>query len=97
MVLGDRAALMAAYPSARSQVLNSYRQDSICGTWELLADAIYPGGIAKFKKNCPAYIEVGPYKCEWARKIGAHMDSSGNLSPGFQHFIAEIDKRLPTG
>ncbi|MDO9141925.1 MAG: hypothetical protein Q7U38_16515 [Methylobacter sp.] len=26
-------------------VLNAYISDSICGTWELLADAVYKGGF----------------------------------------------------
>lgn len=94
-LLGDRAALMAAYPSARSQTLNSYVQDSICGTWERLADAVYQGGLIKFRRDCPSYIEVGAYKSEWARKIGAHMDIERNISPSFQHFMSEINKRLP--
>lgn len=94
-LLGDRAALTAAYPSARSQVLNSYVQDSICGTWEVLADAVYPGGLAKFRKDCPTYMERGAYKSEWARRIGTHMGLAGNASPSFRHFITEIRKRLP--
>ena len=31
-LLGDRAAVKAAYPRAREQVLDDYAQDSICGT-----------------------------------------------------------------
>ena len=31
-LLGDRAAVKAAYPNAKDSVLNSYVQDSICGT-----------------------------------------------------------------
>lgn len=94
-LLGDRNALAAAYPSAKSQVLNSYVQDSICGTWELLADAIYPGGLVKFRKDCPTYIEVGIYKSEWARRIGEYMEPKNNVSPSFRNFVTEIKKRLP--
>lgn len=94
-LLGDRNALAAAYPSAKSQVLNSYMQDSICGTWELLADAIYPGGLVKFRKDCPTYIEVGIYKSEWARRIGEYMEPKNNVSPSFRNFVTEIQKRLP--
>ncbi len=46
-LLGDRNAVKTAYPRAKEQVLNAYEQDSICGTWEMLADVVYPGGIAK--------------------------------------------------
>lgn len=43
--LGDRQALLAAYPRARKDVLGRYHQDSVCGTWEVLADAVHPGGL----------------------------------------------------
>ena len=94
-LLGDEKALLAAYPLARMQVLKAYAQDSICGTWEVLADAVYPGGITRFKRDCPTYIEVGKYKSEWAQKIGKHMDLSFNKSPSFNYFMTEIEKRLP--
>jgi len=95
-LLGDEPAVIAAYPSARKQVIHSYCQDSICGTWEVLANAIYPGGLAKFEKDCPTYIEKGKFKCEWATNIGNHMDLNNNKSPSFKFFINEINSRLPT-
>ena len=49
-LLGDRAAVKAAYPNARDSVLENYRQDAICGTWEVLADAVHKGGAAALKK-----------------------------------------------
>lgn len=94
-LLGDRAALMTAYPSAKSQILNSYEQDSICDTWELLADAIYPGGLIKLKRDCPTFREVGTCKCEWAQQIGVHMNPEKNKSPSFQRFLFELKKRIP--
>ena len=93
-LLGDEAAVLAAYPSAKLQLLHTYVQDSICGTWEVLADVVYPGGVSKLKKDCPTYIEIGKYKSEWARNIGIHMDIAHNNSPSFNHFITEINKRL---
>ena len=33
-LLGDRAAVKIAYPNAKNSVLDSYVQDSICGTWK---------------------------------------------------------------
>jgi len=33
-----------SYPRAKRDVLDRYVQDRVCGTWELLADAVYPGG-----------------------------------------------------
>ena len=95
-LLGDEEAVKAAYPSAKLQVLHSYVQDSICGTWEVLADTVYPGGLAKFRKNCPTYVDVGKYKTIWAKEIGIHMIISKNKSPSFQTFISEIQKRLPS-
>ncbi|MDK2412206.1 hypothetical protein [Aphanizomenon sp. PH219] len=48
--LGDLAAVKAAYPTAKPAILNSYTNDDICGTWEKLADAVYPGGCQKLSK-----------------------------------------------
>jgi hypothetical protein len=93
-LLGDEAALIKAYPAVKMSVLHSYEQDSICGTWEILADAIYPGGSAKLKKEYPTYTEIGICKSEWAGKIGEYLNISNNKSPSFQLFISEIQKRL---
>ena len=40
-LLGDISALKAAYPRAKEDVLHGYQNDAICGTWELLADAVF--------------------------------------------------------
>ena len=93
-LLGDEAAILAAYPLAKVQQLHTYVQDSICGTWEVLADVVYPGGVSKLKKECPTYIEVGKCKREWAQKIGNHMDIEHNNSPSFNYFMTEITRRL---
>ena len=82
--LGDRTALLAAYPRAKKDVLNLYKQDSVCGTWELLADAVYPGGSQAIKKA--GWPLPGRIKHEWAESIGPHMDSARNLSPSFCKF-----------
>ena len=95
-LLGDSAAVLTAYPNAKLNVIRSYAQDSICGTWELLADAIYPGGLAKMKKDCPTYREKGLIKSEWASNIGDYMDLGKNESPSFNYFITEIERRLCT-
>ena len=60
-LLGDRAALKTAYPNARDAVLGSYVQDSICGTWEVLADAVHPTGSKRLNPN-PPNREVGDWK-----------------------------------
>lgn len=92
----DREALFKAYPLSKENKYKDYKQDSICGTWEFLADIIYKGGIKEFKKDCPTYREVGKYKAEWAGKIGELMNLNQNLSPSFQHLIQELRKRLIT-
>jgi len=78
---GDRQALIAAYPKAKGEVLRHYEQDSVCGTWELLADAIYPGGASVIKKI--GWPESGRVKCEWAERIGPLLDLERNVSPSF--------------
>jgi hypothetical protein len=83
-LLGDRQALLAAYPKARKDVLANYRQDSICGTWELLADAIHPGGSNAIRKA--GWPLPGEVKHAWASQIGPRMDVELNQSPSFIKF-----------
>ncbi len=52
------AWLLAIFPRSkqrtrtpRDNVLRSYENDSICGTWELLADAVSSGGASELKKK----------------------------------------------
>lgn len=79
--LGDRQALLAAYPRPKADVLARYQQDAVCGTWELLADAIYPGGSAAIKKA--GWPLPGQVKAEWAEKIGPLLAPDRNQSPSF--------------
>ena len=83
-LLGDHPAVKAAYPGAKDSVLDRYRQDAICGTWEVLADAIHAGGAAALKKE--GWPAPGKAKCEWAREIAQHMIPTRNRSPSFQVF-----------
>ena len=83
-LLGDRDAVKAACPGAKDSVLNGYVQDSICGTWEVLADAVHPGGSARLKKS--GYPAAGAAKCEWAESIAPHLDMDRNRSRSFQVF-----------
>jgi len=83
--LGDRQALLAAYPRAKKKVLDGYTQDSVCGTWELLADAVYPKGADAIKKN--GWPSSGQLKHEWAKNISVHMDVDQNASPSFKKFV----------
>jgi len=82
--LGDRHAIVTAYPKAKLAVLNRYVQDSVCGTWEVLADAIHPGGAEALKDT--RWPASGQAKCEWAAKIGPEMEVDANGSPSFRVF-----------
>lgn len=78
---GDQQALKTAYPRAKADVLDRYAQDSICDTWERLADAVYPSGSAAIKKA--GWPLPGQLKYEWAEKIGPLLDPDNNVSPSF--------------
>lgn len=91
-LLGDIPAIKAAYPNAIESVLNSYHNDSICGTWELLADAIYAGGAAALQ-NRPWY-EIGTEKYKWAQKITPNMNINKNKSPSFCYFRDKIKELI---
>ena len=93
-LLGDRDAVVTAYPKARRAVLDRYHQDSICGTWEVLADAVHPGGAVRLKPL--GYPAAGAAKCEWAEKIAPHMDVERNRSESFQVFRDGV-RRLAEG
>lgn len=79
--LGDRNAALQAYPRAKKTLLNRYKQDSISGTWERLADIVYPGGAAALQ--APGGPTPGDAKHEWAEQMGPRMDPGRNLSASF--------------
>ena len=89
-LLGDRVAVKSAYPNANDVVLNGYVQDSICGTWEVLADAVHSGGSLLLKRL--GYPDEGVAKCEWARNIAPLMDIDSNQSKSFQVFRDGVRK-----
>ncbi len=94
-LLGDAEAIKEAYQDAKLQHLKKYEQDAICETWEVLADIVYPHGCARLKKKADGnYFEIGKAKCEWADRIGARLHLHGNLSPSYQYFIGELEKRI---
>ena len=82
--LGDHAALHKVYPRAKREVLDRYVQDSVCQTWEMLADAVLAGGAAAIKKA--GWTRAGELKHEWAEKLGAVMNVDQNVSPSFCKF-----------
>lgn len=86
--LGDIPAIKAAYPKAKDAVLNAYTNDSICGTWECLADAVYNGGSPAL--SAKGWQAVGTEKSQWAEKISLHMDIANNTSPSFAYFRGKL-------
>lgn len=77
--LGDIGAVKRAFPKAKiSKIRKDYVQDSICGTWEILRDAI----------GAPPDSED---KVAWAKAIGQYLTlewqgANANKSPSFQAF-----------
>lgn len=93
-LLGDRRAVLKAFPQAKIAVLDAYVQDSICGTWKHLADAVCPGGATALTKK--PYPEIGAEKSRWAESIGPHMCVEQNISPSFQKFHSALRLRATT-
>ncbi len=83
-LLGDIGAVQLAYPKARTNILQDYVNDSICGTWEVLANAIFKGGSEALRKK--SWQEIGREKSNWAKKIALKMDVDNNKSPSFRYF-----------
>jgi predicted acyl esterase len=83
-LLGDRKAVLKEFPRAKVHVLDSYVQDSVCGTWETLADAVFPGGSSALKAE--GWPRTGQEKCKWAFQIGQHLRVESNLSPSLHVF-----------
>lgn len=83
-LLGDIPAIKRAYPKAKDQALKAYKNDSVCGTWECLANAVYPGGEEALAKK--GWQMVGREKSIWAEKIAPRMDVESNKSPSFRYF-----------
>ena len=87
-LLGDIPAIKAAYPQSKDEVLNGYRNDSICGTWELLADAVFSGGSSVLKGM--GWSVVGREKSAWSERIAPQMNVEENASPSFRYFREKI-------
>jgi len=90
-LLGDKAAIEKAYPKFDRREYVEYKQDSVIGTWEKLADITLSHAVAKYLKKA-AYPEIGKQKIEWAQKIGAFMDINHNLSPSFNCFKQKLEE-----
>ena len=87
-LLGDIPAIKAAYPKVKDDVLSRYKNDDICGTWELLADAVSQSGANELKKK--GWAAVGQEKSIWAERIAPHMNVATNASPSFRYLQKKI-------
>ena len=87
-LLGDIPAIRTAYPGAVINLLKRYENDSICGTWELLADAVCNGGSSELKNK--GWQAVGREKSSWSKNIAPLMDVDNNASPSFRYFQRKL-------
>lgn len=85
-LLGDRDAVLTAYPNARAAVLDAYVQDSVCGTWEVLGAAV----SQRTTRESLSGARAGAAKCRWAETIAPQMDIDRNASPSFRAFVDGI-------
>ncbi len=91
-LMGDFAAIKKAYPEADEKVYRRYRQDSVSGTWEQLAEVIL--GKASRQLIRAGYPAVGTYKCDWAEKIAPHLTVEQNKSPSLRDFLGDLEDVL---
>ena len=82
-ILGDKQAIYDAYPDCNKEILDSYEQDSVCGTWEVLCRAISDNAEELIDIGYPA---IGHYKALWAETISKYMLPQKNVSPSFNTF-----------
>jgi hypothetical protein len=64
--------------------------DSICGTWELLADAVCRGGSKAL--NNEGWQAIGKQKSDWAKEINPLMNVDNNISPSFNNMRSQLKK-----
>ncbi|NLW89777.1 MAG: DUF4276 family protein [Clostridiaceae bacterium] len=87
-LIGDQVALTSAYPNADLSVFEEYRQDSVCGTWEMLCHSILGSSADRVIRI--GYPAIGQYKHEWANRISEYMDPERNVSPSFKKFYSYL-------
>lgn len=91
-LLGHKEAIETAYPLAKKPILKAYQYDKICGTWETLANIVYPGGVEALLSK--GKLEAGRLKSVWASEIMPLVDIQENKSPSFQHFVKAVTDML---
>jgi hypothetical protein len=90
--LGDSHALKLAYPDMKQASLENYMQDSQVGTWEILAEIIYSGGLNQLTVKGKRSNFVLEEKKNWAKRIPYFMDINNNLSPSFNYFVKKLQE-----
>ena len=88
--LGDIPAIIKAYPKAKRSVLNSYKNDTICGTWEHLADSVFQGGSKAL--SAKGWQTIGAEKSRWSQTIAPYMDIKNNKSKSFCYFMKKLQE-----
>lgn len=94
--LGDPEAIKISFANPKVHVLNSYVQDSICGTWEVLAETVHEGGYSELLTLGKRSRRILEQKRIWASKIAPNMNVDNNTSKSFNCFkdglLREISK-----
>lgn len=92
--LGDVEAIKKAFAEPKIHLLNGYIQDSICGTWELLAEIVHEGGLANLIQYGRRSTRVLEQKRIWAARIAPHMNADSNNSESFRWFRQGLIQNL---
>lgn len=87
-LLGDSAAIYSAYPDSDERALASYKQDSVCGTWEQLCRVVCPDNADDIIEI--GYPAIGHYKARWAEEISEFMEPMNNVSPSFKNYYNSL-------
>lgn len=92
--LGDIEALRKSFSKPKLHLLKNYQQDSVCGTWELLADIVHIGGYAQLKEYGKRSRRILEEKRIWATKIAPNMNVEKNASYSFNCFKDGLIRNL---
>lgn len=91
-LLGDKEAVLMAYPEANELCFEEYQQDSVCGTWEMLCKIVCPETYNDIIDI--GYPAIGHYKARWADEISKNMKPELNCSPSFIAFKKAFEEAV---
>lgn len=92
--LGDQVAVINSFPNCKIQQIESYTQDSQCGTWEVLGKVINDPKFKNLLSDNKRSRLVLEEKVKWAKKIAPNMNVDENMSPSFICFRNGLRKYL---